>query len=53
MIRERDYAAMSGWAALVGLIAAAALSLWQMVENIKATTTGSSPRGPWAWRSSC
>ena len=35
MIREREYAAMSGWTALVVLLAAAALSLWQMVANIK------------------
>ena len=40
MIREREYAAMSGWAALVVLVAAAALSLWQMVENIKADNDG-------------
>ena len=36
MIREREYAAMSGWVALVILLTAAALSLWQMVANIKA-----------------
>jgi regulator of protease activity HflC (stomatin/prohibitin superfamily) len=36
MIREREHAAMSGWAALVILLAAAGVSLWQMVANIKA-----------------
>ena len=40
MIRERDYAAMSGWPALVVLLAAAALSLWQMAANIKAGNDG-------------
>ena len=40
MIREREYAAMSGWTALVVLLAAAALSLWQMVANIKADNVG-------------
>jgi len=40
MIREREYAAMSGWTALVILLAAAALSLWQMVENINAGNDG-------------
>ncbi len=40
MIREREYAAMSGWAALAVLVAAAAVSLWQMVENIKADNDG-------------
>jgi len=40
MIREREYAAMSGWAALAVLVAAAALCLWQMVENIKADNDG-------------
>jgi regulator of protease activity HflC (stomatin/prohibitin superfamily) len=40
MIREREYAAMSGWAAAAILLAAAALSLWQMVENIKADNDG-------------
>src|SRR5687768_11530308 len=34
MIREREYAAMSGWTALVVLLAAAALCLWQMAANI-------------------
>ena len=40
MIREREYAAMSGWTALVVLMAAAALSLWQMAANIKADNVG-------------
>jgi regulator of protease activity HflC (stomatin/prohibitin superfamily) len=40
MIREREYAAMSGWAALVVLLAAAALCLWQMVANIKDDNVG-------------
>jgi regulator of protease activity HflC (stomatin/prohibitin superfamily) len=40
MIREREYAAMSGWTALVVLLAAAALNLWQMVENINAGNDG-------------
>ena len=40
MIREREYAAMSGWAALVVLLAAAALCLWQMVANIKIDNDG-------------
>jgi regulator of protease activity HflC (stomatin/prohibitin superfamily) len=40
MIREREYAAMSGWAALAVLVAAVALCLWQMVENIKADNDG-------------
>ena len=40
MIRQREYAAMSGWAALVILLAAAALSLWQMAANIKADNVG-------------
>jgi regulator of protease activity HflC (stomatin/prohibitin superfamily) len=40
MIREREYAAMSGWTALVVLLAAAALSLWQMAANIKADNVG-------------
>jgi len=35
MIREREYAAMSGWAALVILLAAAGVSLWQAVVNIQ------------------
>src|SRR5688572_25788072 len=43
MIREREYAAMSGWTALVVLLAAAALSLWQMVANIKADNDGLVP----------
>ena len=34
MIREREHAAMSGWAALVILLTAAGVSLWQMVVNI-------------------
>jgi len=40
MIREREYEAMSGWTALVILLAAAALSLWQMAANIKADNVG-------------
>jgi SPFH domain / Band 7 family len=36
MIREREYAAMSGWAALVVLLAAAGISLWQMIASIRA-----------------
>ena len=36
MIREREYAAMSGWAALVILLTAAGISIWQMVANIRA-----------------
>jgi regulator of protease activity HflC (stomatin/prohibitin superfamily) len=40
MIREREYAAMSGWAALVILLTAAAVSAWQMIVNIKADNTG-------------
>jgi hypothetical protein len=36
MIREREYAAMSGWTALVVLLAAAGISLWQMIANIRA-----------------
>ena len=40
MIREREYAAMSGWTALVVLLAAAALCLWQMAANIKADNVG-------------
>jgi regulator of protease activity HflC (stomatin/prohibitin superfamily) len=36
MIREREYAAMSGWGALVVLLAAAGASVWQMVESIQA-----------------
>jgi regulator of protease activity HflC (stomatin/prohibitin superfamily) len=36
MIREREFAAMSGWAALVILLSAAGLSLWRMIVNIKA-----------------
>ena len=40
MIREREYAAMSGWTALLVLLAAAALCLWQMVANIKADNDG-------------
>jgi regulator of protease activity HflC (stomatin/prohibitin superfamily) len=35
MIREREHAAISGWAALVLLLAAAGVSLWQMVANIR------------------
>jgi regulator of protease activity HflC (stomatin/prohibitin superfamily) len=35
MIREREYAAMSGWAALVILLVAAGVSLWQTVINIQ------------------
>ncbi len=34
MIREREYAAMSGWAALVILLAAAGVSIWQAVVSI-------------------
>jgi regulator of protease activity HflC (stomatin/prohibitin superfamily) len=34
MIREREYAAMSGWAALVILLAAAGVSIWQTVVSI-------------------
>jgi len=34
MIREREHAAMSGWAAVVILLTAAGVSLWQMVVNI-------------------
>jgi regulator of protease activity HflC (stomatin/prohibitin superfamily) len=40
MIREREYAAMSGWSALGILLVAAGLSLWQMVENIKVENVG-------------
>ena len=40
MIREREYAAMSGWAALVILLTAAAVSVWQVIVNIKADNTG-------------
>jgi regulator of protease activity HflC (stomatin/prohibitin superfamily) len=40
MIREREHAAMSGWTALVILLAAAALSLWQMAANIRADNVG-------------
>jgi SPFH domain / Band 7 family len=40
MIREREYAAMSGWTALAVLVTGAVLSLWQMVENIKADNDG-------------
>jgi regulator of protease activity HflC (stomatin/prohibitin superfamily) len=36
MIREREYAAVSGWAALVVLLAAAGISLWQMIASIRA-----------------
>ncbi len=36
MIREREYAAMSGWAALVILLAAAGVSLWRLVVSIRA-----------------
>lgn len=36
MIREREYAAMSGWAALVVLLTAAGISIWQMIANIRA-----------------
>ncbi len=40
MLREREYAAMSGWAALVILTTAAGLCLWQLVVNIKASNDG-------------
>jgi len=40
MIREREYAAMSGWAALVILLTAAGVSLWQLIINIKASNDG-------------
>ncbi|MBK5296335.1 MAG: SPFH domain-containing protein [Vicinamibacteria bacterium] len=40
MIRERGYAAMSGWAALVILLAATGVGLWQMVLNIQADNIG-------------
>ena len=40
MIREREYAAMSGWAALAILLAATGVSLWQMVVNIQADNIG-------------
>ena len=36
MIREREYAAMSGWAALVVLLVALGVSIWQLVESIQA-----------------
>ena len=35
MIRERDYGAVSGWAALVVLLAAAGFCLWQLVLAIQ------------------
>jgi regulator of protease activity HflC (stomatin/prohibitin superfamily) len=34
MIREREYGAVSGWAALIGLLAVAALLFWQFIENV-------------------
>ena len=40
MIREREHAAMSGWAALAILVTAAGLCLWQMVVNIRAENVG-------------
>ncbi len=35
MIRERDYGAVSGWAALVVLLAAAGFCLWQLILAIQ------------------
>jgi regulator of protease activity HflC (stomatin/prohibitin superfamily) len=40
MIREREHAAMSGWAALAILVTVAGLCLWQMVVNIRAENVG-------------
>ncbi len=39
MIREREYAAWSGWAALGILLAAAVVSVWQLVGSIRADNT--------------
>ena len=36
MIREREYAAVSGWAALFVLLAAVGLSLWRMILSFRA-----------------
>ena len=36
MIRERDYAAVSGWVAFVVLLAAIGLSIWQMIFSFRA-----------------
>jgi regulator of protease activity HflC (stomatin/prohibitin superfamily) len=36
MIRERDYAAMSGWAALFVLLGAAGLCVWRMILSFRA-----------------
>ena len=36
MIRERDYAAVSGWVAFVVLLAAVGLSIWQMIFSFRA-----------------
>ena len=36
MIREREYSAISGWGALIILLAGAGLSLWQVIRNIAA-----------------
>jgi regulator of protease activity HflC (stomatin/prohibitin superfamily) len=36
MIREREYAAVTGWAALFVLLAAVGLSLWRMVLSFRA-----------------
>jgi SPFH domain/Band 7 family protein len=34
MIREREYGAASGWAALVGLLAVGAFLMWQFILNV-------------------
>ena len=40
MIREREYAAVSGWAALIVLLAAIAASIWQMILGFRGGDPG-------------
>jgi hypothetical protein len=40
MIREREHAAVSGWAAFIVLLAAIGLSIWQMILNFRADNHG-------------
>jgi len=40
MIREREYSAVSGWAALIGLLTVGAFLFWQFVVNINRHAPG-------------
>ena len=49
MIREREYPALSGWAALGFLLVAVGVSFWQMLQSAMALDDGGSPVRLVAW----